>query len=313
MYAFRHRCAETAWMSGECHSSWLLRWIQALGVTLLSSEPAGCSECCSARSSGECGRCMRRRGNNEGDDLPAPGRRLVRPGDDPGQTQAIYAKSRALVQRKAHKVLADAERGIMPAPERLTVEAFLERWLADAGSRLDQYTVKSYTVCVRRHIIPELGRIKLAQLQAAQVQALYTALGKQALAPKTIRNAHGVLHAALEQAVRWDLVPRNVAALVSPPRAEPPEFRTLQRRGGPPPPPGRAGEPLGAAADARAHHRAAAGRAPGAQVGRHRRRGARPPGAPPVRARRQLLDAQGVEPALARPRPGRAPPPGAPA
>ena len=47
----------------------------------------------------------------------------------------------------------------MPAPERLTVEAFLERWLADAVSRLDQYTVKNYTTYVRRHIIPAMWTV----------------------------------------------------------------------------------------------------------------------------------------------------------
>ena len=144
-----------------------------------------------------------------------------------GRRKSIYGKTRALVQRKLRTALANAEQGIMPAPERLTVEAFLERWLADDVSRLDQYTVKNYTIYVRHHIVPEIGRIRLGQLQAAHVQGLYTALGKKGLAPKTIRNAHGVLRAALEKAVRWDLVPRNVAALATPPKSKPAEFRTL--------------------------------------------------------------------------------------
>ena len=70
---------------------------------------------------------------------------------------------------------------------------------------------------MRHHIIPKLGHIKLAQLQPAHVQGLYAAIQASGLAPKTIRNAHGVLRAALGKAVAWGLVPRNVAA----------EFRTL--------------------------------------------------------------------------------------
>ena len=119
-----------------------------------------------------------------------------------GRRRSIYGKTRALVQRKLRTALANAEQGIMPAPERLTVETFFERWLADDVARLDQYTVKNYTIYVRQHIVPELGRIRLGQLQVAHVQALYTTLGKKGLAPKTIRNAHGVLRAALEKAVR---------------------------------------------------------------------------------------------------------------
>ena len=170
---------------------------------------------------------MKRRGNNEGTIYQRPDGVWCAQVTIQGRRRSIYGKTRVLVQRKLRTALANAEQGIMPAPERLTVEAFLERWLADDVGRLDQYTVKNYTSNVRQHIVPEIGRIRLGQLQAAHVQALYTALAKKGLAPKTIRNAHGVLHAALERAVRWDLVPRNVAALATPPKATPPEFRTL--------------------------------------------------------------------------------------
>lgn len=170
---------------------------------------------------------MKRRGNNEGTIYQRPDGVWCAQVTIQGRRRSIYGKTRALVQRKLRAALANAEQGIMPAPERLTVEAYLERWLADDVGRLDQYTVKNYTINVRRHIVPEIGRIRLGQLQAAHVQALYTALAKKGLAPKTIRNAHGVLHAALERAVRWDLVPRNVVALATPPKAKPPEFRTL--------------------------------------------------------------------------------------
>lgn len=144
-----------------------------------------------------------------------------------GQRKTVYGKTRTEVQRKIRAIAADAEQGIMPAPERLMVATYLERWLADDVSRLDQYTVKNYGIYVRLHIIPKLGKIKLAQLQPAHVQGLYAAMQASGLAPKTIRNAHGVLHAALGKAVAWGLVPRNVAALASPPKAQSPEFRTL--------------------------------------------------------------------------------------
>ena len=80
-----------------------------------------------------------------------------------GQRKTIYGKTRALVQRKMREILANAEHGIMPAPERLTVGAFLERWLEDDASRLDQYTVKNYTVNVRRHIIPMMCAVWCAR------------------------------------------------------------------------------------------------------------------------------------------------------
>ena len=170
---------------------------------------------------------MRRRGNNEGTIYQRPNGTWCAQVTIQGQRKTIYGKTRALVQRKMREILANAEHGIMPAPERLTVATFLERWLEDDASRLDQYTVKNYTVNVRRHIIPAIGQIKLAQLQPAHVQGFYAAMQKQGLAAKTIRNAHGVLHTALGKAVTWGLIPRNVASLATPPKAKAAEFRTL--------------------------------------------------------------------------------------
>jgi integrase len=56
---------------------------------------------------------------------------------------------------------------------------------------------------------------------------LYTRLLDTGLAPKTVRNAHGVLSSALEQAVAWRLVAQNVARQARPPRHERPEPRIL--------------------------------------------------------------------------------------
>jgi integrase len=49
------------------------------------------------------------------------------------------------------------------------------------------------------------------------VQALYAAALATGLAPRTVRHVHTVLHSALEQAVRWGHVARNVCDVVEPP------------------------------------------------------------------------------------------------
>ena len=46
------------------------------------------------------------------------------------------------------------------------------------------------------------------------------------LAPRTVQLHHGILRAALNQALRWGLVGRNVAALTEGPRIESPERRS---------------------------------------------------------------------------------------
>src|SRR5438105_10919624 len=56
---------------------------------------------------------------------------------------------------------------------------------------------------------------------------MYAAMLASGSSPKTISNAAGVLHAALQQAMRWRLVSGNVASLVRPPRRQRPDLRVL--------------------------------------------------------------------------------------
>jgi integrase len=88
-------------------------------------------------------------------------------------------------------------------------------------------TYESYAYHARLHLIPALGKRKLRQLQPAQLQGLYRQLLGRGLTPKTVRNTHIMIHKALDQAVKWDLAPRNVADMVKPPRVERVEPDTL--------------------------------------------------------------------------------------
>jgi integrase len=59
------------------------------------------------------------------------------------------------------------------------------------------------------------------------IQAFYTEKMKEGLQASTVALIHAVLHTALEHAVKWNLVARNVASLVSVPHSDPPEVRAL--------------------------------------------------------------------------------------
>ena len=43
------------------------------------------------------------------------------------------------------------------------------------------------------------------------------------MAQKTVRNVHNILHRALQDALRWGLVARNVASAANPPAGKSPE------------------------------------------------------------------------------------------
>lgn len=65
-----------------------------------------------------------------------------------------------------------------------------------------------------------LGRHKLQQLSAQHVQAFYTQKLEAGLSALTVISFHNLLHKALDTAVKWNLVARNVCDAVSPPRRQ---------------------------------------------------------------------------------------------
>lgn len=145
-----------------------------------------------------------------------------------GSTQAAVV-DRLTDERKA------AKDGVLIRDDRQTVGQFLECWLDDCcAPRVRRRTLRSYRDTVRLHITPTLGRIPLTKLTPQQVQkwlndlrgaaaASRPKVGRPApagLSPRTVAYSRTVLRIALGQAMRWGLVQRNAAALVSPPRVE---------------------------------------------------------------------------------------------
>jgi len=74
-----------------------------------------------------------------------------------------------------------------------------------------------YRIVVQKHLIPALGYIRLQKLTPQQVQAFYREKLHEGLSQKRVKGIHSILHKALENAVKWNLVGRNVCDLVESP------------------------------------------------------------------------------------------------
>jgi integrase len=123
------------------------------------------------------------------------------------------------VQSAIARAIRDREAGVAGASGRLTVRDYLARWMADsAAQRVRPRTLDGYRTVVEVHLVRGLGDVRLAKLTAPQVQAFVNAKAAT-LSPGTVRNIHAVLRRALNQAVRWGLIARNVATLVDLPPA----------------------------------------------------------------------------------------------
>ena len=141
----------------------------------------------------------------------------------------VYGRSQREVREKLERLKVRSADGIQIVTARETMGDFLEGWLRDgeASGRWAPKTHRDHAAMVRAHLIPALGRRRLEEVTPAHVQDLVNQKVAAGLSPRTVKLIRGLLSQALDQAVRWGRVPRNVASLVEAPRQRRPEFQVL--------------------------------------------------------------------------------------
>src|SRR3990170_6832198 len=126
------------------------------------------------------------------------------------------------------RLLHERDTGLLVAdPSNWTLAQFLSHWLdTHVSQTVRPKTEVTYRSTIDRRIIPFLGSVKLAKLSSAHLRDMYAKLlrdgrpGGRPLSPRSVHHVHVVLKEALGDAVRWQMIPRNVADAVDPPRVE---------------------------------------------------------------------------------------------
>lgn len=156
---------------------------------------------------------------------------IVEMGIADGKRKRIYRNVHG-TKKEAELLMAslvsELNNGTLIEPSKITVAAYLLNWFDSyVVPNLSPTTADGYSVNIKKHIIPHIGYILLQQLKPLHVQKLYHDLlengrsdGKGGLSARSVLYIHRNLHEALEHAVRLQLVPRNVASLVTLPRAK---------------------------------------------------------------------------------------------
>ena len=134
--------------------------------------------------------------------------------------RTLYGKTLVEVAAKLARAITDRNGGLVFDDEGLSVEDYLQWWLADSvKGNVRPVTYQSHERMVRVHVAPVLGGVKLKTLSPAHLQGLYRSKLNVGFSPRTVQYLQVIMHRALKQALRWNLVPRNVAEAVDPPRA----------------------------------------------------------------------------------------------
>ncbi|GAA3952622.1 site-specific integrase [Actinomadura viridis] len=157
---------------------------------------------------------------------------------------SVYGRTRDECHAKYVKLKAQADDGIPVASVNWTVEQYLAYWLENVV-RVERRpkTVQGYESVVRLHLIPGLGKKRLGKLTARDVRVLITNVRQACqccrhgwdavrdkprccalkggeccqsrLSVRMVQFVLAVLRNALQAAVREEILPRNVARLVT--------------------------------------------------------------------------------------------------
>jgi integrase len=157
-------------------------------------------------------------------------------GRDPGtgkQVQrSVYGATQQEVRKKLVQLTAALDSGTYKEPCKMTVGQWLDIWEKDYLTGVKPSTAFLYSEQIRLYIKPAFGSVKLEALNAHTIQSLYNSLGaerngKPGLSPKSIKNIHGVIHKALQQAVKIGYLRSNPADACELPRIERKEIMPL--------------------------------------------------------------------------------------
>jgi integrase len=137
--------------------------------------------------------------------------------------------TKAVADQRLTQILSELDSGVyVKTPQDLTVAAYLREWLESYVSvNCAPQTQESYRFIAERHIIPELGNLRLVDLEARQLQTLYARKKAAGLSTRTVRYCYSLMSQALGYAVRQGILARNVAAATTPPRLRQKPMATL--------------------------------------------------------------------------------------
>lgn len=146
--------------------------------------------------------------------------------------QKFHRKTIHGAKRDAERYLTatrrDMDLGVFVEPSAISLGEYLDRWLRDAARpRVSKRTADGYAGLLERYIREPLGYKRLDELQALDIQSVYSSMQARGLSARVVRHTHSALHNALKQAVKWGLLSRNPSDLVELPKVPHKEQRVL--------------------------------------------------------------------------------------
>jgi integrase len=152
---------------------------------------------------------------------PISGKRISR--------HVTFRGTKREAQAELNRLLNRRNEGTYVDPTKMTVAEYLEHWLSvDIDRRVAAKTAARHRGIVRHQIVPRIGHVPMRKLAAVHIEAFEADLQRdgnvkgrkrgQSLTAQTVLHVHRTLSQALEHAVQTEVLFKNPALQVKPPR-----------------------------------------------------------------------------------------------
>lgn len=140
----------------------------------------------------------------------------------------VSGKTPDAVRERMEAIKTARNTGMISDGENISLAEYLARWIAYKqvdGTRVK--TVSRYAQTVTKRLIPTLGKIRLEKLRPLDVEVALRTI-REGVTVKEARRARTVLSMSLNQAMRWEMIPRNVYQAVKLPSLPPGEDKEIR-------------------------------------------------------------------------------------
>lgn len=145
-----------------------------------------------------------------------------------GKTKQRYFSTEKEAVQALGEMLYEQRQGTLVTEGDQTITQHFERWLAVHKTTIRHSTYLTYRSALDKHILPAFGHLALRKLTAQHLDTFYARKVEEGLSSSRVHALHTVIYMALQQAIRWRLLARNVGEDVSLPRdSRPHERQTL--------------------------------------------------------------------------------------
>ncbi|TDT63384.1 site-specific integrase [Fonticella tunisiensis] len=137
-------------------------------------------------------------------------------------------KTKKEAEKALAELIAKIEQGEYVEYKNSTLKDFLLKWLENKKPLLKPTTYIFYEKIVNNILIPGLGSTELSKLKPIHIQSFISKLyEREDINSTTIKHYYTTLKTALNQAVKWQLIPSNPCEAVEPPKREKKKMQVL--------------------------------------------------------------------------------------